>query len=254
MDGRGLLRAVLWLAGVVAALTLVPDVRDGLGQLQADHLVERGTVKAQGGDWVGALADYERALAVAPRFVDAYGARAKAHVALGENQAAVDDLTTALNIDPKYREGYLARGAARIALGDDQGAVDDFTAALELQKDAATYARRGTARALTGDEQGALDDYGEALKRRDDPDVYVQRGNLYAAQGDYIAASEDYDRALRVHPTDAAARYNRGVARQAAGDPSGAAADLQVATQAYLFQGDTAGSERARAALAAAAP
>src|SRR5690348_2989749 len=51
MDARRLLRAVLWVAGVVAALTLIPDLRDGLGQLQADHLVERASVKAQRGDW-----------------------------------------------------------------------------------------------------------------------------------------------------------------------------------------------------------
>src|SRR5581483_8513864 len=116
MHGRGLVRLALWVAGIVALVTLAPDLADGLGQIQADHFVERGKVKAQQGDWAEALAEYDRALAAAPRNPPAHRARAQAHRALGEHQAALDDLSQALEIDPKYEPAYLSRGRERIAL------------------------------------------------------------------------------------------------------------------------------------------
>ena len=83
------------------------------------------------GDLAGALADFDRALELAPRYTEAYSNRGTARHARGDDAGSVADFEQALEIDPRHAEAYNNRGAARHALGDPRTALADFDLASE---------------------------------------------------------------------------------------------------------------------------
>ena len=73
-------------------------------------------------------------------------------------RGAVADFDRAVELAPRYAEAYNNRGAARHELGDDAGAIADYDRALEFgppQTAAPVYANRAAARYAVGDYAGA---------------------------------------------------------------------------------------------------
>jgi len=62
-------------------------------------------------------------------------------------------------------------------------------------------------------------------------DAYYNRGNARQAQGDPTGARADYDAVLQLNPHHANAYNNRGNARRQSGDLEGAVADYAQAVQ-----------------------
>ena len=154
----------------------------------------RGVVRQLGGDMVGALADYDAALAANPGHAEAYKNRGTVRAAAEEWDAAIADYEVALRLKPGYADAYVSRGAAREAKGDLAGALDDYAEACVLDP--------GHARALYG------------------------RANMRATRGDLQGAIADYSAALQVNPGYVEAWNNRGLAKRRAGDEAGARADF----------------------------
>lgn len=69
----------------------------------ARKLADQAKAAADKGDWETAAATYTRALAVAPRFAEAYLQRGLARLHLKQDDAAKEDFATALRIDPSLR-------------------------------------------------------------------------------------------------------------------------------------------------------
>jgi len=61
------------------------------------------------------------------------------------------------------------------------------------------------------------------------PDLFANRGLSYVKTGQYARAIADLDKALASNPRDASSLYNRGVAKQQAGDRPGGDADVSRA-------------------------
>lgn len=107
-------------AAIDRALALVPD--------DPTLLTDRAEVRAQDGDYQGAIEDLSAALALEPRSADALVFRASASRRLGRIDAALADLATALAIQPRHPEGLLERGLIRNLKGDREGAREDWQA------------------------------------------------------------------------------------------------------------------------------
>jgi Flp pilus assembly protein TadD len=58
------------------------------------------------------------------------------------------------------------------------------------------------------------------------PDLFANRGLSYVKTGQYARAIADLDKALTNNPRDASSLYNRGIAKQQAGDRQGGEADV----------------------------
>jgi len=231
------------------------DAYDGLyrvyelssGTPRAQDCFERALLRQATGDPDGAIADYDRALAIQPRFALAFHNRGLARQAKGDPDGAIADYDEALHIDPSFVLALTSRGNARRAKGDQDGAIADYDRALALDpRFVMALNNRGNARLAKGDTDRAIADYDLALAIA--PRIaasFYNRGNARKAKGDIDGAIADFDQALAIQPRYADAFHNRGNARKARRDIDGAIADYDQVlaiqpryAEAYVSRGN----------------
>lgn len=127
-----------------------------------------------------ALADFEKAIQLAPDRFNNYFNLGDLQNQLGRTQQAIDTYTKAINLQPDYTTAYINRGQFYITIGDGAKALDDFN------------------QAITIDPNSFLG--------------YNNRGNLYLLTGDQKAAVSDFNKAIELNPNYAKAWYNLGTA------------------------------------------
>jgi tetratricopeptide (TPR) repeat protein len=245
-----------------AACTRV--IAAGQGNL-AWAYTNRGDVYLVTGDSDRAIADYDQAIRLDPKYAVAYNNRGSAYQDKGDNDRAIADHDTAIRLDPTYAHAYRNRGMAYWAKGDNDRAIADYDQAIRLDpKYAVAYNNRGSAYQDKGDNDRAIADHDTAIRL--DPKyahAYRNRGTAYRAKGDNDRAIADYDEAIRLDPKYAIAYNNRGVAYRNKGDNDRAIADHDRAilldpyfTAAYTHRGlsyeKKGDPERARADFNAA--
>jgi S1-C subfamily serine protease len=167
-----------------------------------DFFISAGT-KSRQGNYQGAIADYDRALAINPQFREVYFRRGIAHSLIGHWQAAEIDYTQSIALNPEYAEAYLHRGNVRNILTNWRGAKSDFDFALSLNpKLLAAYIGRGVALCELNDCQDALNDYARAIYLSPvSADAYSYKGfahyrlgNRQSAISSYLTAADLYQK------------------------------------------------------------
>jgi len=89
----------------------------------------------------------------------------------GDYLGAISDFDEALKLNPTLQNVYYNRGLAKESLGDKKGAILDFSRAIELnENDAKSYYHRAIIKATMGNYKEALDDMNEA-KELGEPDA-----------------------------------------------------------------------------------
>lgn len=89
-----------------------------------------------------AIAEYDRALELYPRYTEVYYNRGLAYRMKDNVAKAVSDYTQAIHLDPKYIPAYYNRGYVYYTRGDYDRALADFDKILELDPNHAA-ARKG---------------------------------------------------------------------------------------------------------------
>jgi len=188
----------------------------------------RGLAYDHKGDLGHADPDYNEAIRLDPKYAQAYFNRGNAYYQKGEDDRAIADYSEAIRLDPKYAYAYNNRGTAYDRKGDDDRAIADYNEAIRLDpKFAQAYSSRGLTYYQKGDLDHAIADYGEAIRL--DPKyayAYNNRGNAYYHKHDENRAIAEYSEAIRLDPKYAQAYFNRGVAHLYAGSLPKALADL----------------------------
>jgi tetratricopeptide (TPR) repeat protein len=92
----------------------------------------RGNAKKDLKDYEGAIKDYDEAIRLDPKYVNAYNNRGIAKKDLKDYEGAIKDYDEAIRIDPKYMRAYDNRGDAKKDLKDYEGAIKDYLQAIEL--------------------------------------------------------------------------------------------------------------------------
>ena len=105
-----------------------------LSQLTAEAYYKRGIAKYESGDKRGAIDDYNRAIALNPKFAKAYHNRGWAKYKLGDRQGTLADYNRAIALEPKYALAYYNRGRVKYDLGDKKGAITDLSKAAKLSR------------------------------------------------------------------------------------------------------------------------
>jgi membrane associated rhomboid family serine protease/Flp pilus assembly protein TadD len=189
--------------------------------------------QANKGNLDGAIADYDRAIAFAPKVSGVYGLRGAAKVAKGDLDGAIADYDQAIQLNPEFAEAYSLRGAAKVAKGDLDGAIADYGRGIQLDPTLAeTYYSRGSARLTKGDLDGALVDGNRAIELNPKLAVaYGLRGSAKLPKGNLDGAIADFDQAIELNPQDADAYSNRGLTRARKRDYQGAKADYERAKE-----------------------
>jgi tetratricopeptide (TPR) repeat protein len=227
--------------------------------------LNRGNARRDVGDGAGAIEDYGQAIALRTDLQErlqssgqwppawqndlakAYGNRGNARRDAGDGAGAIEDHGQAIAMmadlqgrlqssgqwPPAWQnnlaQAYMNRGNARGDAGNRAGAIEDYGQAIALRTDlqerlqssgqwppawqndlATAYINRGNARRDVGDGAGAIEDHGQAIALRTDLQTRLQ------SSGQRLPAWQN---------NLASAYMNRGVARSAAGDGTGAIED-----------------------------
>ncbi len=93
----------------------------------------RGDLARAGGDYEGALADYDAILSAHGSDTDALVARGVTYLVMGRYAPAVADLSRAVTLAPNNPAARFAYGAVLSATGDDEAAVGELEAAIQLR-------------------------------------------------------------------------------------------------------------------------
>ena len=234
--------------------------------LDADGYARRGAASASRGEFKLALADLDRACALAPTSAALFAQRGEIRLHLNQPDEARADIDKALRLDPQQVDARLQRASMRAGSRDADGALADLaeldrTLAPEAQQRLAmgrlylslqapakavaqfdrwiplhrhefqietTLRERCWARVELGiDLDKALDDCDEAVDADSKNPLFLSdRGWVYLRMGKPKKAVADFDRALALRPHRAWSMYGRGLAHLALGEAAQGEADL----------------------------
>jgi tetratricopeptide (TPR) repeat protein len=192
-----------------------------------------------------AVALFNQAVALNPRYTIAYLLRAIAKDQLNDHQGALADFNQAISLNPQDATAYNNRGHLKVEkLDDDQGALADYNQAISLNpKFATAYYNRGYLKyEKLDDDQGALADYNQAISLNPKFAIaYNNRGVLKVAKlDDDQGALADYNQAISLNPKYALTYKNRGILKATKfNDRAGAITDFRTATKLFRAQGQT---------------
>jgi Tfp pilus assembly protein PilF len=165
-----------------------------------DFFITAGN-KAQKGDYRGAIADYDRVLAINPQFGEVYFRRGIAYSLLKDWRGAEADFSRAISLKPGYSEVYLHRGTVRNNLSNWRGAKPDFDIALALNPNSSSaYVGRGVASCELNDCKNGVQDYNRAIAMNPSyAEAYTGRGFAYYRSGNRQGAIDNYMAAAELY-------------------------------------------------------
>jgi tetratricopeptide (TPR) repeat protein len=195
----------------IAACSRVIALGELKGASLATVFLNRGAAYRRNRDVDRAIADYNEAIRLNPKFEEAFNLRGVARVDKGEFRLSIDDFAAAIRINPKNFAAYTNRGENYAELGDLDRAIADYSKAIALNPTSAkNFHNRGFAYRRKQDFDRAIADYSEAIRLRPDyPQALYNRAGAYTEKRDLDRAIADYDEAVRLDPTKAMFFNNR---------------------------------------------
>ncbi|NCR86151.1 MAG: tetratricopeptide repeat protein [Microcystis aeruginosa K13-05] len=180
----------------------------------AEFWFVQGYQKYMNGDFIGAIASFDRALEIKPDKHEAWNYRGIALDDLGRLEEAIASWDRALEMKPDYPNAWSSRGIALLNLGRFEEAIASFDRALEIKPDYPNaWVSRGVALVNLGRFEQAIASWDRALEIK--PDFHLawyNRGVALDDLGRLEEAIASYDRALEIKPDDYYAWNKRGIA------------------------------------------
>jgi lipoprotein NlpI len=179
----------------------------------------QGFREQKAGNYDAALIDYDRAIALDPKFSIAFLNRGMIKAGQGHTEEAIADFDRAIELDPKEYRSYYGRARGKEALGDLPGALADYDRCIGLNpKLTMAISGRSHVKALLGNMEGAMEDANQMIALQPDEHAFVRRGWLKRVNGDLDGARTDFDRAIQINSRFGVSYVSRGclnyVARQ----------------------------------------
>ena len=155
----GLFANIMKLLIISIALTFL-NAGPVLAQTSAEEFNRQGIALGREGKFEDAVSLFTKAIALDPKYDEAYYNRGKAKLNLKQFRAAIKDFDISIRLRPKYADAHNNRGIAKKKLGDLTGAISDYTFALRYDpKQYPIYYNRGLARLEHRDQPGACADF-----------------------------------------------------------------------------------------------
>ncbi|MCZ8118700.1 MAG: CHAT domain-containing tetratricopeptide repeat protein [Microcystis sp. LE18-22.4A] len=175
---------------------------------------EQGNQKVINGDFLGAIASYDKALEFKPDDHEAWYNRGVALANLGRWAEVIASYDRALEIKPDFHLAWYNRGVALGNLGRLEEAIASYDRALEIKPDKhEAWNNRGVALGNLGRLEEEIASYDRALEFKPDyHEAWNNRGVALGNLGRLEEAIASFDRALEIKPDYHEAWYNRGIA------------------------------------------
>ena len=189
-----------------------------------EELFQEGRQAARRHAWPEALSAYERALAADPSHWKARFGCGLARQTLGDQPGAIADFNKVLAVHGELPEAWYCRAVSEHLLNDFHAALQDCEAALARRPD---YTDALYLRAVCLRKLGRPDDAIRDLERllvldRTYSEGHRVRASIALERGDVWLAKSHFDAYLAANPTDHDALFLRGVAAIHAEDYSDA--------------------------------
>ena len=157
----------------------------------------RGELYFARGRFDRSLADFDKAIEIAPSTAAFYNNRGIVYSGMGLREQAMADYDKAVSLSPDYAAAYYNRGILFLRTGRPGRAIEDFGRTIALNpSDAKAYNNRGIARDITGSPDRAIEDFDRAIGL--DPghaSSYFNRGKSYLKTGNREPALSDFRKA-----------------------------------------------------------
>jgi tetratricopeptide (TPR) repeat protein len=221
----GLLTVLIALCAVVVARADGTPTPGG----DANTLLQQGIDKLNNGDFDGAIADFDKAIAIDPTLEAAYVRRGNARYGKADYDNALADYAKAVQLNPNDAIASFNICNTQYQRKAYQDALTACNTALKLDPTySPAFDSRGLVKNLLGDLDGAIADDTQAIAiNKQDVIAWRNRGLAYQKKGNLSAALADFDQAITINPNYVDAYYSRGIARDAMKDTAGASADFQ---------------------------
>lgn len=136
------------------------------GYCQKDTLFfNKGNKKEKAHDYMGAIADWSKALELNSKFEVVYYKRAVAEVLfVHDYRAAIRDFSKVIELNPGNELAYVNRGQSEYALHGYKYAIADYTKAIELNpNNGYAYCSRAVANYDSGQKSTVCSDFNKAI-------------------------------------------------------------------------------------------
>jgi tetratricopeptide (TPR) repeat protein len=191
---------------------------------------DRGNEWKAKGNHYCAIADYDKAIAINPTFVDAFVSRAHMWWRQGNSRRALADLDEAVRLHSNHAPSFYHRGYIKERIGQLDAAISDLSEAIRIRpKYSDAYFTRGLAWERKRDYANAIKDFDEYVRLEPDaPEGHAARGDVLDSNGAYNEAIAAYDTAIDLDASFWDAYKSRGIARTNLGNYAEAIADFDI--------------------------
>jgi tetratricopeptide (TPR) repeat protein len=199
------------ITGLVLLFALVcASIAIAYRPIMARFHYSSGYTLDQSKDFDNAIAEYNEAIRLDPRYADAYYARGYVWNEKKQLDKAISDFSEAIRLNPRGSDAYYARAYARNEQKQFDMAIADYNQAVRLEPNSfGLYVNRAMVWAAKNENLKAIADYNEAIRiNPNDADVYNYRGYLLSAEAEYDKALADYNAAIRIEPNHALAHIS----------------------------------------------
>ncbi len=181
----------------IAKWQSIVNAKDVNPELIARAFFSIGFLHAEQNENDQAISAYTQAIALYPKFSEAFNSRGKLKTILENPEDAILDFDEAIRLNPDFAEAWYNRANAKRRLKKHEDAVADYDEANRLSPDSAgVYHYRGVSKRALGQHQEAIADFDEAIRLKPDyTEAYVNRGSAKRAIGMPGEAKKDFDKA-----------------------------------------------------------
>ena len=143
--------------------TVYAEERDNV--TESNTLYDSGIIKGRNNNHLEAILDFDKAILLNPKNLNAYFNRANAKNILRDYQGALRDLNKVIELDSSYKKTYFRRAGVYEKLNEKEKALSDYTKYIDLNPSDVfnAYNNRGNVKMSLGDEKGACIDYGLSI-------------------------------------------------------------------------------------------
>lgn len=169
---------------------------------QADALNLMGIIRAQSGDFKGAIDFIKKAISINPNNPASYFNRGLALIETGNPAKAIDDFKKAISLNPRYAEAYNGQGNALLDLMQIRTAIASFREAIRINPEYAdAWNNLGNALSVSKNNSEAIECYKQAVTNRPNfVDALTNLASAYAELNELDDSLACYRAAMEINP------------------------------------------------------